>query len=59
MFYVRFLKPMPGCRSEIFVFHTEAEAQEFESSVYARWMDAETESGTVGEASEVFPGWSF
>lgn len=59
MWYVRLTKPLPGVRSEIFVFYNEVEAQEFESSLWARNPRVETESGQVGEPQEVFPEWSF
>ena len=59
MYYVRLLKPIPTIRSEIFVFYNELEAEEFQSCIHAQYPDAQTESGTVGEPTEIFESWSF
>jgi hypothetical protein len=55
---VRLAKPLPGVRSEIFVFFSELEAEEFASCIHAKFDNAETESGIVGDPTEVFENWS-
>jgi hypothetical protein len=59
MYYIHLIKPLPGIRSTIFIFHNQLEAEEFASSIHSKYPDAETEEGIVGEATEVFESWSF
>lgn len=61
MWIVRLSKPLPGIRSEVFEFWTDAEAHEFASCLHAFFPDQglTTRVEQTGSATEVFPEWSF
>lgn len=59
MWVVTLTKPLPGVRATVFVFFTQAEADEFQSCVHASHQGAETALEEAGEATDVFESWSF
>lgn len=61
MWVVRLVRPLPGIRAEVFVFHSQAEAFEFASCVHSRFAEHHPETVTeqAGAATDVFESWSF
>lgn len=45
--------------TQVFVFYTQAECDEFASCVLSRYDDVTVNSGQTNEATDVFENWSF
>ena len=59
MYVVVLNSPLPGIRSEVFVFYTDSEAFEVQPCIHSQYPDAETTLHKSGEPTEVFEHWSF